>query len=158
MNNFIKKNNLHLYINFILTGIIVAGIVLSFKDNTQPLPSYDPGMTRHYIKVGSAAATLRMLQTNVYHIKVVPTSASGTIDISELGISTVFDKQISATRNASDVQISFKSVTPTLITYNITQINTSVVTILGINVLSGLPLVAATDLSNIEINVTLTAY
>lgn len=55
-------------------------------------------------------------------------------------------------------QVSVTAITSNSATFNITQQNTATVTILSINVLSGLPLILAPDPQNVKLIVSLIAY
>lgn len=55
-------------------------------------------------------------------------------------------------------QVSVTALTSNSATFNITQQNTATVTILGINVLSGLPLILAPDPQNVKLVLSLIAY
>ena len=94
---------------------------------------------------------------------ITPTTSSGfSIDISSAGFTTISNIQIQVERNStvvSDIPIvSIKSRTTSSIVVNLAQTNTATVSIAGINVLSGLPLIFATNLSNILLHVEVTGY
>lgn len=60
--------------------------------------------------------------------------------------------------SGSSPQVSTTSLTSNSATFSITQANTATVSILGINVLSGLPLILVPDPTNVKIVLSLIAY
>lgn len=89
---------------------------------------------------------------------VTPTTASGfTIDISSAGFTTILGVQVQSERNSANASdfplVNIKSKTTTQLVLNIMQNNSAVVSVVGINVLSGLPLIFATNLGTILLHV-----
>lgn len=93
-------------------------------------------------------------------ISSLSTSNGYSIDISSAGFTSILPGSISivATRNTSTVtsvpNVAIKTISTTAIVVNITEANTATVSILGINVLSGMPNVfASTSGLSLEIAV-----
>lgn len=139
----------------LIYGIVIIFIgVLSFlgfeKSNSYPV-FYDKNgqMTGNTVKLWGDT--------------VVPTTANGqTIDISSAGFSVVKDIQITAQLNTATVGsmplAMIKTYSTTSISVNILTQNSSVVSILGINVLSGLPLQFAASTTGIILHVRVLGY
>jgi len=94
----------------------------------------------------------------VLDLLVVPTVAMGfSVDISSYGFTTISNVLVIAERDTTDPMlvpnVAIKSKSTSAIVINITQGNNAVVAILGINVLSGSPVVAATNLPTITLHV-----
>lgn len=86
--------------------------------------------------------------TKVWQAIISPSiSASYSIDISAAGFSNVTNVSVMAAKNTTVVSscpnASIKAFTTTQVVVNITETNTAIVQILGINVLSGLPVIFA---------------
>lgn len=150
--------------------LLFALCIFSFTKNEEDKKgtvrfSYDPAPTQHFVKAGSSSTNgiLRMLPTKVYHVTVVPTVANGgSLDISGFGLTTVANVQVSAQRNTAapnDVPtVALKSISTSSIVYNITQGNNAVVSIVGINVLSGTPNVFVSTPSDVTLRFLITGW
>lgn len=121
------------------------------------MPVYNPQDTTKITMKGNAGGsnndTIRILS-----LLVTPTVAMGfSVDISSYGFISITNIQAIAERDTlipmETLNVSIKSHSTTSIVFNITQGNSAVVALLGINVLSGSPVVAATTLSNIMLHV-----
>lgn len=84
-------------------------------------------------------------------------SILSTVGKSNFKIIAVTGYRSAATATTSP-QVSVTAITSNSATFNITQQNTATVTILSINVLSGLPLILAPDPQNVKLIVSLIAY
>lgn len=90
---------------------------------------------------------------------VTPSSATDqTIDISTAGFNTVLYAKIDAVYNGNLIWCQPNVVNTTQITLDLYRPNTSLVTILGLNVLQGVPFLTGNDLSNIRLHVEVTGY
>ena len=94
----------------------------------------------------------------VLDLLVVPTVAMGfSVDISSYGFTTISNVLVIAERDTTDPMlvpnVAIKSKSTSAIVINITQGNNATVAILGINVLSGSPVIAATNLTTITLHV-----
>lgn len=92
-----------------------------------------------------------------------PTQAmNNVIDISSFGFTAITDVIVTAERNTNDPMqvpnVAISSYNMNQLFVNITQGSTAVVTILNINVLSGPPIVAATNLNTIKLHVRIEGY
>lgn len=91
---------------------------------------------------------------------VQPTSATFPIDISSAGFTQIKTVSIQPVKNTSDANaapdVSIKSMTNSTITVNIKQGNGAVVSILGINVISGAPMVFSGSVADIQLIVRVT--
>lgn len=101
---------------------------------------------------GSGNNNIRILD-----LLVVPTIAMGfSIDISSYGFTSISNVAVVAERDTTDPMlvpnVGIKSKSTSAIVINITQGNNATVSILGINVLSGSPMVAATGLNTITLH------
>ena len=148
----------------VLASLLISYVFTQSFVNKENFDDPYPYPVEHWQKLGTNAATrIDYKRIRQVYIRVTPTVANGgTIDISGLGMTNIMGKQISAQRNntnAYDVpQASFKSVSTSSISYNIVQGSNTLVSVLGLNVLQGPSTIFATDLSNIEINITITGY
>lgn len=88
---------------------------------------------------------------------VTPTSSTFSIDISAAGFTTVKSVAVTAQMNTATVAVMpiivVKTVTATAIVVNILTQNNAVVSIVGVNVLSGAPLIFASSTSGMLLNV-----
>lgn len=94
----------------------------------------------------------------ILDLLVVPTVAMGfSIDISSYGFTSISNVNVIAEKDVTDPMlvpnVAIKSKSISAIVINITQGNNATVAILGINVLSGSPVVAATNLTAIILHV-----
>ncbi len=94
--------------------------------------------------------------------RVAVTSASGqTVDISSCGCSTILSIVATAEKNGTastaSPNVAIKSYSTSSVTLNFTEANGAVVSILGINVLSGLPLIFAST-TGLFVHVEVTCY
>lgn len=94
----------------------------------------------------------------ILDLLVTPTVAMNfAIDISGYGFSSLTNVQVVAERDTTDPMsvpnVAIKSKSVNSIVVNITQGSIAVVTLLGVNVLSGPPIVPATNLQNITLHV-----
>lgn len=137
----------------IIALFILLGCSLAFTGK-----AYTP--TRFYDSTGEITNTY-VSDLKVWLGTVVPTTGNGyVIDISSAGFSqikTVTVLPMKNTANANDMpDVSVKSITNTALTVNIKNGNGAVVSILGINVLSGSPMVFSSDVSGISLYVRVT--
>lgn len=93
----------------------------------------------------------------VLDLLVIPTVAMGfSVDISSYGFTSISNVAVVAERDTTDPMlvpnVGIKSKSTSAIVINITQGNNATVAILGINVLSGSPMVAATNLASITLH------
>lgn len=101
---------------------------------------------------GNNNDTIRILS-----LLVTPTVAMGfSIDISSYGFTSISNVQAIAERDTTVpmevINVAVRSKSVNAIVLNLTQGNNAVVALLGINVLSGSPVIAANNLSNITIH------
>lgn len=98
----------------------------------------------------------------IYADTVSPTSATYSIDISAVGYTGVLSCNVVASNNTSSIGSMpiavIKTVSPTAIVVNILQSNTSLVSILGLNVLQGAGLQLASSVSGVVLYVNTTGY
>lgn len=111
--------------------------------------------TTYYNSSGSVTKTMK-----VWHGIVTPTSSNGySIDISSAGFTTITSIQVQAeynTNNASAVPlVSIRSYSTTAVVVNIIQSNSTVVSIIGINIL-GLQFLQ--NLTGVKLHVTVEGY
>ena len=96
----------------------------------------------------------------VWRAEVTPSTANGySIDISSAGFNTIQGVYITPRKNtnAADAPVAtIKSMTNTALVVNLQASNSAVVSILGINVLSGLPLIFPADITGVTLLVTVT--
>lgn len=95
----------------------------------------------------------------VFTDTLTPTMASGfAVDLTKAAFDTIQSVYLSCSRNTTDASAvahaEVNTLTNSTLTLNITQGNSSVVSLLGVNVLSGAPQAMATNLSNIRVFVT----
>lgn len=121
------------------------------------MPVYNPQSATNITMKGNAGGsnndTIRILS-----LLVTPTVAMGySLDISSYGFTSITNVQAIAERNTSVpmevLNVGIKSVNTNAIVFNLTQGNNATVALLGINVLSGSPVVAANTLNNITLHV-----
>lgn len=90
---------------------------------------------------------------------ITPSTATGqTINISSAGFNTVLSTSVDLEYNGGLVWNTIASRTTTQITCNLYRPNTSLVSVLGFNVLQGVPFLTANDLSNMRLHVTVIGY
>lgn len=94
----------------------------------------------------------------ILDLLVTPTVAMGfSVDISSYGFSTITNVTAIAERDTTDPMlvpnVGVKTKSTSSIVFNLTQGNNATVVILGINVLSGSPIVAATGLNTITLHI-----
>lgn len=94
----------------------------------------------------------------IVDLMVTPTIAMGySVDISSYGFSSITNVMAIAERDTIDpmqvINVGVKSRSTSAVVFNLTQGSTAVVTLLGINVLSGPPIVPATGLSNVTLHI-----
>lgn len=94
----------------------------------------------------------------ILDLLLVPTVAMGlSIDISNYGFTSIANVSVIAEKDTTDPMlvpnVAIKSKSTSAIVVNITQGNNATVAILGINVLSGGPVIAATNLPTITLHV-----
>lgn len=90
---------------------------------------------------------------------ITPSTATNqTIDISSAGFSTLLSVSVDLEYNGGLVWNTIVYRSTTQITCNLYRPNTSLVTILGLNVLQGVPFLTANDLSNMRLHVTAIGY
>lgn len=138
-----------------ITGIICAivgvlGYVGFIKSNSYPV---------FYDKNGQLTGN----QVKIWGDTVVPTTANGyTIDYSSAGFTTVKEITVTPQLNTNTIGsmpiLVIKSFTNTSCVVNILTQNNAVVSILGINVLSGAPLQFATSTSGMILHVEAKGY
>lgn len=102
-------------------------------------------------------------QVRVWGDTVVPTTANGySINVSSAGFSTIKDVTITPQMNTATVGsmpiVVIKTVSTTAVVVNILTQNSAVVSILGINVLSGAPLQFAASTTGIVLHVKCVGY
>lgn len=130
----------------ILTLIIIS--VFSFNDNEKP--SYSP------IMMYNSSGVIAREGMKMFCDSITPSTSNGySINISAAGFTNVYSVQVIALRNTASAtaspQVSIKSVSTSAIVVNITEANTSLVNILGSNVLLGDGLVFAGNVSGIRL-------
>lgn len=137
----------------IIALVLLLSLSLAFNGK-----AYTP--IKFYDSTGEITATY-VNDLKVWIGTVQPTTATDYgIDISSAGFSEIKTVSIVPVKNttaAADMpDVAIKTMTMTRIGINIRQANTAVVQILGINVLSGLPMIAPADVSSIQLIVRVT--
>lgn len=140
--------------NLIITCLaILLGLSLAFNGRAYtPIKYFDP--------TGEITATY-VSDLKVWIGTVQPTTANDYgIDISSAGFSEIKTVSITPVRNTTAPNdmpdVAIKTLTNTRVGINIRQANSAVVSLLGINVLSGAPMIAPTDVSAIQLIVRVT--
>lgn len=139
----------------LIIGLMAAFVisVIAFKGSA----AYTP--IRFFDNTGEIT-TSYVQDLKVWLGTVQPTSSTFGIDISSAGFSQIKSVNIETVRNTADPNnvpdVSIKTMTNSMLTVNIRQPNTAVVSILGINVISGLPMVFPTSVSDIQLIVRVT--
>lgn len=133
----------------IFVGIIVVIVaaIFAFGNN-----SHTP------VRIFNHSGEVELGGTRLWSDTITPSTGSAfSIDISSAGFSVVPRVQVTATRSTATANavpnVAVKSVTTTAIVVNITEGNPSTTTILGIQVLSGAPIIFVADPSTIVLNV-----
>lgn len=117
----------------------------SYNDlvNKPTIPTMFPDSVQYYNASGRVYSKIKK-----WVGRVAVTSANGqSVDISSCGCNTILSIVATAEKNGNastaSPNVAIKSYTTSAVTFNFTEANGAVVSILGINVLSGLPLIFA---------------
>lgn len=142
------------FITIVLLTLIVVWIVGSFSFRGIK----DFNKTYYPISFFNHNGQFQTDGMKVYCDTLTPTTASGmAIDISAAGFTTITTAQVIALENVATAdaspQVSIKTISNTSLTVNITQANSSLVSILGLNVLQGAGLVFSGNLSSVKLYV-----
>lgn len=132
-----------------IIGLILVSLV-AFRN-------YEYAPVRYY---GPSGEDMAPSGRKVWRAEVTPSTANGySIDISSAGFSTIQGVYITPKKNtsAADAPIAtIKSMTNTALVVNLQSSNQAVVTILGVNVLSGAPMIFPADINGVTLLVTVT--
>lgn len=137
---------------FGLSVIIILSFIIGWGNTHNSYPVF-------FDKNGQLVAT----QVKIWADTVTPTTGNAfSIDISSAGFSTIKAANVTAQFNTATVGsmpiVEIKSVSTTAVVVNILTQNNATVSILGINVLSGAPLIFASSTSGMILNVEVKGY
>lgn len=141
----------------IILALIAAFVVsvIAFK-GAKP-EAYTP--IKFYDNTGEITNTY-IQDLKVWLGTVQPTSSTFGIDISSAGFSQIKSVNIETVRNTADPNnipdVSIKTMTNNMLTVNIKQANTTLVTILGSGVTLGSPMIFPGNVSDIQLIVRVT--
>lgn len=137
----------------VLTTLVVSTIAFKGVRAYTPIKFFDSTgeITSSYVQ-----------DLKVWLGTVQPTSSTYGIDISSAGFTQIKSVNIEPVKNTTDANmapdISIKTLTNTMLTVNIRQPNTAVVSLLGVNVISGLPMIFPANVSDIQLIVRVTGH
>lgn len=136
----------------LILGFIALTIIAGVAFRT-----YEYAPVRYF---GPAGEDMAPSGRRVWRAEVTPTTANGySIDISSAGFTTIQGVYITEKKNtsAADAPIcTIKSMTNTALVVNLQASNQAVISLLGVNVLSGLPMIFPADITGVTLLVTVT--